>query len=292
MSQGDISRSFSGDGSRIVSRSIREARTLLFVPGDRPERFAKATASGADAVVLDLEDAVPTAAKNAAREAVRAGWNDLQALGVPIVVRSNAWGSDEWAADLDCLRSLVGIAALMLPKAESAEAVQGAHDATGGVPVLPLIESAAGYDVVKAIAAATGCLRLVVGHIDFMADTGIACGDDQAELDPLRFAVAIATRLSGLAPAIDGVTVQIDDETMLRSDTLRARRFGFGGKLCIHPRQVQGVHAALAPNDDELAWANRVLAAEAAAGGGAVQLDGHMVDLPVVLRARRLLARG
>jgi len=279
------------DFGRDVGR-IRQARTLLFVPGDRPERFAKAATSGADAVVLDLEDAVPMAAKQAARDAVRAGWAGLQAHGIPVVVRSNAWGSDEWAADLDCLQHLAGMAALMLPKAESADAVWKAHHDTGGVPILPLIESAAGYDAVKAIAAAPGCLRLVVGHIDFMADTGIACGDDQSELDPLRFAVAIATRLSGLAPAIDGVTVQLDDETILCSDTLRARRFGFGGKLCIHPRQVSGVHAAFAPGDDELAWARRVLAAEAAAGGGAVQLDGRMVDLPVVLRARRLLAQG
>jgi citrate lyase subunit beta/citryl-CoA lyase len=279
------------DGGSDAARRISQARTLLFVPGDRPERFAKAAASGADAVVLDLEDAVPMAAKQAARDAVRAGWAGLQALGVPVVVRSNAWGSDEWAADLDCLQHLVGMAALMLPKAESSDAVRGAHRDTGA-PVLPLIESAAGYDAMRAIAAEPGCLRLVVGHIDFMADTGIACGDEQSELDPLRFAVAIATRLSGLAPAIDGVTVQIDDETVLRSDTLRARRFGFGGKLCIHPRQVQGVHAAFAPSDDELAWARRVIAAEAAAGGGAVQLDGRMVDLPVVLRARRLLEQG
>jgi len=270
---------------------IRQARTLLFVPGDRPERFAKAAASGADAVVIDLEDAVPMATKQTARDAVRAGWAELQALGVPLVVRSNAWGSEEWAADLDCLQHLPGMAALMLPKAESADAIRKAHHDTGGVAILPLIESAAGYDGVKAIAAAPGCLRLVVGHIDFMADTGIACGDDQAELDPLRFAVAIATRLSGLASAIDGVTVQLDDDAILRSDTLRARRFGFGGKLCIHPRQVPGVHAAFAPSDEELAWANRVLAAEAAAGGGAVQLDGRMVDLPVVLRARRMLAQ-
>ncbi|QEI05116.1 CoA ester lyase [Pigmentiphaga aceris] len=273
------------------SLDCSHARTLLFVPGNRPERFAKAVASGADAVVLDLEDAVPIAAKAAAREAVLAAWASLHAIGVPLVVRSNAWGSAEWAADLACLRNLAGIAALMLPKAESADAVQGAHEATGGVPILPLIESAAGYDAVKAIAAAPGCQRLVVGHIDFMADTGIACGNDQAELDPLRFAVAMATRLAGLAPAIDGVTVQIDDEAVLRSDTLRARRFGFSGKLCIHPRQIAGVHAAFAPSDEDMAWARRVIAADAASYGGAVQLDGRMVDVPVVLRARQLLAQ-
>lgn len=270
---------------------VARARTLLFVPGDRPERFAKAAGSGADAIVLDLEDAVPPAGKPAAREAVRAAWPALHARGVPVVVRSNAWGGAEWAADLDCLRALPGIAALMLPKAESAEAVARAHADTGGVPVLPLIESAAGHDALKAIATAAGCLRLVVGHIDFMADTGIDCGDDQTELDPLRFAVAMATCLAGLAPAIDGVTVQTGDESILRRDTVRAKRFGFGGKLCIHPRQVAGVHAGFAPSPEELAWARRVVDADAASGGAAVQLDGRMVDAPVVLRARRLLGQ-
>jgi citrate lyase subunit beta/citryl-CoA lyase len=274
-----------------LADNIARARSLLFVPGDRPERFAKAAASGADAIVLDLEDAVPPAGKAAARAAVRAAWPALQGLGVPVVVRSNAWGGDAWAADLACLRDLPGIAALMLPKAESAEAVVQAHQAAGGVPVLPLIESAAGHDALKAIAAAPGCLRLVVGHIDFMADTGIECGDAQTELDPLRFAVAMASRLAGLAPAIDGVTVQTGDDDILRRDTLRAKRFGFGGKLCIHPRQVPGVHTAFAPSDEELAWARRVVEADAASGGAAVQLDGRMVDMPVVLRARRVLAQ-
>jgi citrate lyase subunit beta/citryl-CoA lyase len=270
---------------------ITRARTLLFVPGDRPERFAKAAASGADAIVLDLEDAVPLVAKPSARAAVRAGWTALRALGVPVVVRSNAWESDEWQADLTCVRELPGIAALMLPKAESAEAVARAHREAGGVAILPLIESAAGYGALVAIAAAPGCRRLVFGHIDFMADTGIECGDDQTELDPLRFAVAMATRLAGLAPAVDGVTVETGDEEALRRDTWRARRFGFGGKLCIHPRQVAGVHAAFAPSAEELAWAQRVVEADAASGGAAVQLDGRMVDAPVVQRARRVLAR-
>jgi citrate lyase subunit beta/citryl-CoA lyase len=141
------------------------------------------------------------------------------------------------------------------------------------------------------IAHAPGVLRLVVGHIDFMADTGIRCSDDERELDALRFAVAMQTRANRLAPAIDGVTLAIGDTLRLQTDVQRALNFGFGGKLCIHPRQVPVVHAAMAPSEAELDRARRVVAADEASGGAAVQLDGRMVDLPVVLQARRTLAR-
>ncbi|MEY4139017.1 MAG: hypothetical protein RLZZ371_1199 [Pseudomonadota bacterium] len=110
-------------------------------------------------------------------------------------------------------------------------------------------------------------------------------------MTPLRFAVSIATRVNRLAPAVDGVTVAIGNEARLRQDALRALRLGFAGKLCIHPSQVAPIHAALLPNDEELAWARKVVAADAASGGAAVQIDGRMVDLPVVLQARRTLAR-
>ena len=133
--------------------------------------------------------------------------------------------------------------------------------------------------------------RLVIGHIDFMADTGIQCSAGEPELAPLRFAVAMATRLHRLAPAVDGVTVAVDDEAQLRVDTQRALRFGFGAKLCIHPRQVAIVHDAMAPSADDMDWARRVVAADATAGGAATQVDGRMVDLPVVLQAHRTLAR-
>jgi citrate lyase subunit beta/citryl-CoA lyase len=115
--------------------------------------------------------------------------------------------------------------------------------------------------------------------------------EGEPELVPLRFAVSIATRLANLAPAIDGVTVQTDDEPRLASDAQRARRFGFGGKLCIHPKQVAAVHAAFAPAEEEVAWAKRVVEADAASGGRAVKVDGKMVDAPVVATARAILAR-
>ena len=271
---------------------LASARTLLFVPGNRPERFTKALHSGADTVVLDLEDSVPPGGKQAARDAIAEAWPDLKAAGVPLVLRINALQSASGVEDLQWLTRLAPPAAgVMLPKAESAAALQRVHAALPGVPLLPLIESAAGYTALPEIAAAPGVLRLVVGHIDFMADLGMQCSEDEHELAPLRFAVAVATRLNSLAPAVDGVTVAIDDAQRLVEDTRRALRLGFGAKLCIHPKQVAVVHDALAPSDDELDWAQRVVAADAAANGSAVQLDGRMVDLPVVLQARRTLAR-
>jgi len=263
--------------------NLAAARTLLFVPGNRPERFAKALASDADAVVLDLEDSVPAGEKAAARDAIAAQW---PAMSGPVVIRVNAG-----EADLPWLRCLADVGAVMLPKAESASQVARVAQAAPGALIIPLIESAAGYAALPEIAAAPGVLRLAVGNIDFSADTGIRCSDDERELAPLRFAVAIQTRLCGLAPAIDGVTTAFDDVPRLRADTLRALSFGFGGKLCIHPRQVAVIHEAMRPTAEELQWAQRVLDADAAANGAAVQLDGRMVDVPVVLQARRTLAR-
>ena len=284
-----------GIKGKAVDETTRDlwatARSLLFVPGNRPDRFEKAVRSGADAVILDLEDSVPGSEKASARGAIERSWAQLSSLGVPLAVRINALGCDEGELDLRWLKRLPTLSAVMLPKADSADAMARVSDELGGAMLLPIIESAAGFAALDALAGVPAVLRLVVGHIDFMADTGMQCDASESELAPLRFAVAMATRLNHLAPAVDGVTVQIGDHERLRDDTRRALRFGFGGKLCIHPSQVDGVHEAMAPPEQELNWARRVLAADAAAGGAAVQVEGRMVDLPVVLQARRTLAR-
>ena len=274
-----------------MTTRVAQARSFLFVPGNRPERFEKAARSGADAIVIDLEDSVPAAEKASARQAIEAEWMRLHTLGVPLVVRINTVDSAAGAADLAWLARLQAPAAVMVPKAESVPALERVHHALQGVATLPLIESAAGYAALPGLGAAAGVLRLVVGHIDFMADTGLQCDGDETELAPLRFAVTIATRVNRLAPAVDGVTVRIGDDACLRADVVRALRFGFAGKLCIHPSQVATVHAAWMPTEQELEWARKVLAADAASAGAAVQLDGRMVDLPVVLQARRTVAR-
>ncbi|MDM0012126.1 CoA ester lyase [Variovorax sp. J22P168] len=274
-----------------LNAEVANARSFLFVPGNRPERFEKALRSGADAVVLDLEDAVPLGAKRGARDAIGQAWPALRLLGIPLIVRINPVDQALGQDDLRWIGWLEGLAAVMVPKVESAEGLAVVRTGLPAVPILPLIESVGGHAALDAIAGAPGVLRLVVGHIDFMVDSGIQCGDDQSELAPLRFAVAMSTRIHKLAAAIDGVTAEVDDEERLRIDTRRALRYGFGAKLCIHPRQISAVHECLAPSVADLAWARRVVEADAAAKGAAVQLDGRMVDLPVVRQARRTLAR-
>jgi citrate lyase subunit beta / citryl-CoA lyase len=274
-----------------TARRVAVARTFLFAPGHRPERFEKAVRSGADVLILDLEDSVPGAEKMAARVAIEREWEKLQSAGAPVAVRMNVPNSEAGEADLVLLERLNSIAAVMIPKAESDELLARVHHRLGGVALLPIIESAAGYSALPSLAAARGVLRLVIGHIDFMADSGIDCDSGQNEIAPLRFAVSMATRLNRLASGVDGVTVEMGDDERLREDVSRALRFGLAGKLCIHPQQVSVVHRAMCPSEFEVDWARKVLAASAVAKGAAVKVDGRMVDLPVVLQAQRVLAR-
>lgn len=262
---------------------MKPLNSLLFVPASRPERIAKALAAGADAVIVDLEDAVAPGEKDAARAALAAALDAAR----PVMLRVNAAATPWFPADLELLAH-PGIAAVVLPKAEHAEDVAVVHRAAGGKPVLPLIESALGFEQRQALAHADGVQRLIFGHIDFQADMGMRATED--ELLPFRTALVLASRLADIAPPIDGVTTVLDDADLLRSDALRARRLGFGGKLCIHPRQVAVVNQCFTPDANEVAWARRVVAANAAAGGAAVAVDGKMVDKPVVLRAQAILA--
>lgn len=264
------------------------ARTYLFVPGTRPERFDKALASGADKVVLDLEDAVAPDDKAHARSTV-AGWlaEARPADRSRIVVRINDAGSSCFAADLAALGGMRGISVL-LPKAESAGQIVDTQAALPDAAVLALIESARGVSEVNRIAAA-GAQRLAFGTLDFALDLDMDITTDASGLGYAASRIAIASRLAGLPAPVAGITAQLDDEARLLSDLADARRLGFGAKLCIHPRQVQPVHAALRPSAEALAWARRVLAADAASPGAA-RLDGRMVDRPVVLQAQRTLA--
>ncbi len=261
---------------------MKQPRSYLFVPGDRPERIAKARSSGADAVIVDLEDAVAPAHKGAARDAVAGALDAAQ----PVVLRIN--GADTgWFADDARLAAHPGVAAVLLPKAASADAVAELRLACGGKPVLALVESAAGMANLPALSAAPGMARLVFGSIDFQLDLDIS-DDDQALL-PFRMQLVLASRVANLPPPVDGVTTALDDVACIEHDARRARSVGFGAKLCIHPRQVAIVNGAFSPTADELSWARRVVDTAAASGGAAVAVDGKMVDAPVLARARRLL---
>ncbi|MBD8529284.1 MULTISPECIES: CoA ester lyase [unclassified Massilia] len=257
------------------------ARSYLFVPANRPEMFDKACKAGADAVIVDLEDAVPFADKAMARAALAAWLSPAH----PVLVRINGADSAWFDEDL-ALCGAPGVAGVVLSKAERADDVARVH-AAGAAAILPLIESAAGFDNVRAIAAVPGVGRLVFGSIDFGLDLGIR--GEREELLFFRSQLVLASRLAGLAAPVDGVTTAIGDAARLDADTLHARQMGFGGKLCIHPKQVPGVNRCFSPGEEELAWARRVLAAAAASEGAAVALDGKMIDRPVILRAQRLL---
>jgi citrate lyase subunit beta/citryl-CoA lyase len=275
-------------GSMHEGPAVTAPFSYLFVPGNRPDRFGKALASGADAIVIDLEDAVAANDKALAREHLSAWLADRTDVGERVLVRINDAGTPWFDADLGLLRG-TGIRAIMLPKVEHGYQVDRVRAAlpSGGF-VVPIIESARGVLAVESIAAVPAVQRLAFGTLDYAVDLDLS-GDERGLIYP-ACRIAIASRAAGLLSPIAGVTTDIADEAKLLADLAFARACGFGAKLCIHPRQVAALHRALAPRPEEIAWAQRVLTA-ADAASGAVQVDGQMVDRPVLLKAKSILER-
>ena len=274
---------------------IATARSFLFVPATTPERYVKALNSGADMVIIDLEDAVSPADKPAARMALEAAFHNLSTdQKAQLMVRINPSDTAHWAVDTDLVVQLShqGLGGVVLPKAQSATDLQALDERLAPTcGVLPLIESLAGLDAINTIANAPRVERLAFGHLDFQLDLGIEVGPDEAALIPVRMAITMATRRAHLAPPVDGVTVNTQDDITLQSDITRAQHMGFGGKLCIHPKQVGVVNSLWLPSAEALAWATRVVAAAEATTAGAFQLDGRMIDAPVIAKARQTLSR-
>jgi len=274
-----------------VTQQPRLPRSYLFVPADRPERIGKAIASGAHAVIVDFEDAVAPEHKDTARLALATQWTPLReqaaAASVPLLVRVNGADTPWHHDDLAWCRA-AGAEGVVLPKAEPA-GVRAFRQALPHTACMPLLETAAGFDQLRELAALPGVARLLFGSIDLMLDLDVA--DDGAPLDYYRSRIVAHSRAAGLPPPVDGVCTALGDAAALADDTARARAFGFGAKLLIHPAQVAGVHAGLAPSEEEAAWARRVVEAAGQAQGAAVAVDGKMVDRPVLERAKRVLAR-
>ncbi|MBY4678791.1 HpcH/HpaI aldolase/citrate lyase family protein [Marinobacterium arenosum] len=261
-------------------------RSVLFVPASRPERFAKAVASGADAVVIDLEDAVAPSAKSTAREALR---DYLETTpDANIIVRVNSAGSQEFAADLALCQQQPGVTAIMVAKAQSTEALQQAS--ATGKPVWPLVESALGVEELARIAKVKGVERVCFGALDMGLDLGITPETAGARLmlDRIRCDLVLHSKAAGLEAPIESVYPAIDDEQTLENMARQAREMGFAGMLCIHPRQLQPIHRGFRPDTTELEWARRVLAA-VADGEGVFTVDGQMVDAPVIQRAQKIV---
>lgn len=269
-------------------------RSLLFVPGNRPELAAKAPRSGPDAVVLDLEDAVPPQQKPAARAAVR------DALGaLPTYVRVNPPGTSWFDDDVSALPD--GVAGVVVPKLESAaqlaevaRRLAGRAEATGrpgGSAAAPGV--VAGLETVRGVADAREILRPPVvacyfGAEDYVCDLGGVRTGDNAEVALPRATVAVAARLAGV-PALDMVTLDLDDADRFTREAHEARALGYSGKLCVHPSQVGLANTAFLPSAEEVARARRLLDAVAGAGGATIAFEGQMVDEVVAARARAVL---
>lgn len=257
---------------------------LLMVPANRPDRFAKAAEAGADAVIVDLEDAVPEADKDSARAGLPSALSGLN-MPVPFLVRINGADSPWHERDVAALRSLP-IAGVVLSKSEHVSDLERLSSMLGGKHrVVALIESALGLASVRSLARAAG--RLAFGSFDLSADLGAAHTRDA--LLAARFEIVLASRLAGLPEPIDGATAAIDDASAIESDAAHAAELGFFGKLLIHPRQVAPAARGLRPAADAISWAQRVMAA--AAPDALTVVDGAMVDRPVRLRAEWILRR-
>jgi (S)-citramalyl-CoA lyase len=258
-------------------------QSLLFVPGMRPERFGRALDSGADAVCIDLEDAVPAADKAAARDAA------LAALGDPrLALRVNGSGTAASAADLAALAAAPRRPALLLlPKVESAAELAAA--AALGVPLVPLIETPRGLRHAHAIGAAPGVAAMMFGGGDLSAELGVDLA--WAPLATARGLFVLACAEAGV-PAIDVPYLQLDDADGLIEETRRAKAIGFAAKAAIHPQQIAPIHAVLRPTAAEIAEALEAEQAFRAAGEAAVRFKGRMLEAPVMRRYRRILDQG
>ncbi|KXX54134.1 HpcH/HpaI aldolase/citrate lyase family protein [Rhodococcus sp. LB1] len=281
---------------------MNSLRTLLFAPGDNLHRMARAVATEADAVVLDLEDAVAPESKPVARHHVREFLAESTREGV--YVRVNAVGSDDYRSDLDALGAVIGSAAgLLIPKVESAaqlleldadlRSLESEHSTQIPLPVLAILESAAGILAAQSIAHAPRVQCLVFGTLDLAAELGVTPTVTGEEYLHARSHLVLVSRAAGLAGPLDGPHTRVDDPVELEASAQHARSLGFGGKVIIHPAQIAPVHAAFAPSEAELIHAQAVVDAYRQAqvsGIGAVRLpDGTFIDRPVVVRAAALL---
>jgi len=262
--------------------------TYLFVPGNRADRFDKAVASQAGAIIVDLEDAVAPNDKAAARANFAAWFRAYDSAPERILVRIND-ESTPWFDEDIALLAESGVRGVVLPKAESTSQIERIGSALAANSfVVPLVETAKGILDVDSLARTAHVQRIAFGTLDYALDLDLT-GDERGFAYP-ACRIALASRAAGIASPIAGVTTEIDDQSRLLADLDFARACGFGAKLCIHPKQVDAVHAAMRPSEAEIAWATRVATA-AESGQGAVQLDGKMVDRPVIAKAIRILAR-
>ena len=259
-------------------------QSLLFVPGSRPERFEKALASGADLVVIDLEDAVGPADKDPARDAA------IAALGNPrLGIRINGLRSKQGLTDLLAL-SATSVPYIMIPMVEAVAEIEIAHAILGSdVGLLPLIETVKGLSVAETVAASPGIAGVMLGGADFAGELGVAMSWDA--LFAARSAIVMACAAARV-PSVDVPWLDLDNLDGLAADVARVKAMGFTAKSVVHPKHIAVVHEFMRPTPEEIAEAHEAEAVYAAAGESAVRWNGKMLEAPVMARYRRILAQG
>ena len=271
----------------IINR-FTNAKTWLFVPATRIDRVAKAFASGADAVIADLEDAVAGVDKAEARKALRSYYdsNDYQ----PIWVRINQAGSENFEEDLKICQQMPNLAGLILPKAEQAADIEKVHHATG-LPIIALIETALGLYQIDSMAKASGLLAFSYGFLDLCNDLQVQVGTAAADIiaNQIRYQLLLTSKVHSLLAPIDTVYTDFNDEQGLSQRVQLWSQMGMSGMLCIHPKQVAVVQQSLQPTDAEIEFAKRVIEEYEQSGQAVFKIDGNMVDAPVIERCRQLL---
>ncbi|HYH72818.1 MAG TPA: CoA ester lyase [Nocardioides sp.] len=271
------------------------ARSALYVPGDAPDKLARALERGADELIVDLEDAVPPARKDDARRTVRTWLHDLPVLGgVGVWVRVNPGARRE--ADVRAVAGAPALTGLVVAKAETPaelhELDRLLSDLGSTAGLVPLLESAAAVFNARELAACARVRRLQVGEADLRADTGITPGPDEHELLHVRSQVVLASAAAGIAPPIAPVSTNVRDLDAFRSSTEAMARLGFVGRACIHPDQVAVANEVFTPTSEAVAAARELVARfEGATSGVVVDTAGHLVDEAVVRQARLVLAR-
>ena len=272
-----------------VRKSRVAYRCVLFVPGDRPDRFEKAMNSGADAICIDLEDAVAPSRKDEARSALAEFMGQDRGAGPDIIVRLNDPDSEQWRPDVNAVAGNRPDA-VIIPKVKNEDSIKWIADVFGdSARLLPLIETAQGLDNVTWIAAAhASVVGLVFGGFDLALELGAEPGWDS--LLYARSRVVHAAALNRIT-ALDMPSRDIENLEALRKEAEWARRMGFGGKTAIHPDQVPVIRDVFTPSEKEVEWARRVVEATKSSEEGAVMVDGKMVDKPIAEAAKRILSR-
>jgi citrate lyase beta subunit len=268
--------------------SLATARSLLFAPGHEERKLQKALAAGADAVVADLEDAVPAGEKEVAREVASRVVREASG-GSLVALRMNGVGTPHWEGDREAASALE-LDALVLPKATPEAVVALGPD---GPPVVAIVETALGVRQAYETATLPRVAALVLGAVDLGAELGLEARPDGLEVLYARSRLVLDSAAAGIRNPFDIVHLDIRDDDGLEAEALLARSLGFRGKACIHPAQIEIVNRVFSPTKEEQERARRVIEAYEHAledGRGVVALDGEMIDLPVVERARRILA--